>query len=484
MTKGVHNTDGGRPAAGAPSRRAVAVDAAETARMDYAGALRFLDAHTNVETMRPSRVEPDTFRLDRMRALLTNLGEPHAQFRAVHVAGSKGKGSVCEMLASCLGSCGYTAGLYTSPHLVDIRERVRIAGHMIGEQAFASCMRRVAEAVEAVKPAHGPATFFEILTALAFLHFAEQAVDIAIIEVGLGGRLDSTNTLTPELCAITEIALEHTQLLGDTHEKIAREKAGIMKPGVPCYTIAAQKPEVLAVFEARAAELNAPLRVLGRDVEFTSRFESAYRMGPHHRVSIRSPRGNYEHIPAPLPGDHQAQNTGLVLALLDGLRQRGFDCPEPAVVAGLAATPRNGRAELILDRPRILVDGAHTPESVGNLMRALGSELQCQSTVVVFGCAQDKDIDGMLREVARGADKVIFTRSADNPRAMDPAELCRRFIDSSGKMAQTEPTLREAINTAARAVGRDDLIVVTGSFYLAGEAKRLIDQKKRREATA
>lgn len=448
----------------------------------YAAALRYLNDHANFERARPTRIPADAFRLDRMRALLGALGDPHRQVRCIHIAGSKGKGSTVEMTAACLEACGYAVGVYTSPHLVDVRERIRINRDIIAQSVFARTLARVGAAAEALQAEHGPATYFELLTALAFLYFAEQAVDLAVVEVGMGGRLDSTNLIIPEVCAVTAIQLEHTQILGDTPEQIAREKAGIFKPGVPAITIP-QAPGVMEVFRETAAAVGAPLEVVGDGIDFSYRFESSPELGPHCRVCLTTPRSNFEHLPVPLKGEHQALNCGLALAIVDRLRQRGFDTPERKVAVGLASTPNTGRIELAWTSPRIILDGAHTPDSVHCLVRAIGAHIRYDSMVVVFGCAADKDVKAMLAKIALGADKIIFTRSSANPRAADPRELQRHFAEISGKMTQSAKTLPDALNMAAQAVGRDDVICVTGSFYLVGEAKKfLADLKAKRGA--
>ncbi|MFG0326585.1 MAG: bifunctional folylpolyglutamate synthase/dihydrofolate synthase [Phycisphaerales bacterium JB037] len=458
-----------KPAGTTPKRTA----RSRPAFSSFAEALEFLDHRVNFEKVRPTQVDPAEFKLDRMRALLDKLDNPERDSRFVHVAGSKGKGSVVEMLASSLGACGYAVGVFTSPHLVDVRERVRIGPTWIDEESFVSLLARTAEADASLPAKLGRSTFFELITAVGLLYFAQQAVDLAVMEVGLGGRLDSTNVIMPEVCALTAIQLEHTAILGDTLAKIAFEKAGIMKPGVPAITVP-QPPEVLEVFKSRAEEVQAPLHVLGESIDFTDRFESSPDLGPHVRVCVSGPGGGYEHLAVPLQGHHQAANCGLSLAVLDMLRTRGFDAPERDVAIGLAATPRLGRLEQIWESPRIFVDGAHTPESLEALIKSIGSHIRYDSMVLVFGCAADKNIDAMLDRVAMGADKVIFTKAADNPRAAKPEDLQRRFLNRCSKMTQIEPTLKDALNTAYRAVGRGDLICVTGSFYLAGEAKRLL----------
>jgi dihydrofolate synthase/folylpolyglutamate synthase len=408
-----------------------------------------------------------------MAALLDELGNPQRDVKCVHVAGSKGKGSVVEMTASCLTACGYATGVYTSPHLVDVRERIRIGTEQIPYTAFAKLTQKVGEAAESLKKKHGEATYFEILTAMALCYFAEQAVDIAVVEVGLGGRLDATNLVHPEVTAITAIQLEHTSILGDTLEKIAREKAGIFKAGVTALTIP-QSAGVLSVLREEAARLNAPLEVVGQDLDFSYRFEATPELGPHARVCLTTHRSNFEHLPVPLRGEHQAANCGLALAILDKLRDRGFETPERKVAAGLAKTSSDGRLEIIGRSPRVVLDGAHTPDSIQCLVRAIGAHIRYDSMVVIFGCAADKDVKTMLSKIALGADKIIFTRASGNPRAADPRELLRRFAEISPKMAQAAKTLPDALSIARRAAHGDDLICITGSFYIAGEAKKLL----------
>lgn len=448
---------------------------------NYQSAIRFLNDRFDIERTRPSRVNRSVFKLARMRALLDLLGQPQRDIRCVHVAGSKGKGSTCEMLASCLEACGYTVGLFTSPHLVDLRERIRINHKMIPHADFTALMRRCAEASSAIEPRHGEPTFFELVTAVALLHFAEQAVDIAVIEVGLGGRLDSTNVIQPEVVVVTELQLEHTALLGETIEEIAREKAGILKPGIVAITRSQQEP-AMEVLREQSQKVGCELRVIGQDVNYSSRFEADADHGTHARVCITTERSNYEHLPVPLKGVHQASNCGLALAVLDALRDRGYDTPERQVAIGLANTPDYGRFEIALDQPRIILDGAHNPESIAALVKAVGAHIRYDSMVVVFGCAADKNVEQMLRRIAQGADKIIFTKAVDSPRAMDPHELARRFSEVSHKMSQVEPVLKEAINTAARAVGREDVICVTGSFHLVGQAKKLLNSLKAKRA--
>lgn len=455
--------------------------------VSYQSALKYLDSRVNIERVRQTKVTPESYKLDRMRAVLEALGNPQVSPRwTVHVAGSKGKGSIVEMLTACLGpkGCGYTVGVYTSPHLVDVRERIRIGNDWIEPQDFVLSLGHVASAASSIEDEFGPVTYFELLTAVAMRHFAERAVDVAVFEVGLGGRLDATNIIQPTVAAIGAIQLEHEAILGDTIEKIAQEKAGIIKPGVVTLTFK-QDDAVIEVMENTAQQVGTELRVLGRDLDFSSRFEATPELGPHARVCFSSTRSAFEHLAVPLKGTHQSLNCGLALAILDELRAHGLETPERQVALGLEHTLSGGRLEQIWDKPRILVDGAHTPESVEATIKAIGAHLRFDSMVVVFGCAADKHIDEMLRKAAIGADKLILTRTSDHPRAAEAEELARRLegLEVVGtRMAQVIPSVKEAVNTAVLAVGKDDLVLVTGSFYLAGEVKRLLQEAQQRRA--
>ncbi|MEX2673051.1 MAG: folylpolyglutamate synthase/dihydrofolate synthase family protein [Phycisphaeraceae bacterium] len=434
--------------------------------------MRWLHEHADHERMRIIRYDNETFNLDRMRKLLKVLGNPHEQSRFVHIAGTKGKGSVVAMLSHMLQSCGYTIGSYTSPHLVDLRERIQINNQMIAHSDLIDLFKQIDSKAKQIGPDRP--TFFEIMTASAMRYFADQAVDLVILETGLGGRLDSTNVVTPEVCGITQISLDHTNVLGSTVEKIAAEKAGIFKPGVPAVSVE-QEPSVEKVLRKVAEEVDAPLQLTGKEIEFSYRFEANRELGPHTRVCLTTESSAYDHLPVPLKGEHQALNCGLALAILDKLREKGFRTPEEKIIEGLAATVLPGRMDMAWPEPRILLDGAHNSSSIQALIRAIGAHIPYDSLVMVIGCSEDKDVAGMLKQINLGADKVIFTRAKSNPRAMDPEDLLTQFNEISGKMAQTANNLEDALNLAARAVSREDLICVTGSFYLVGEAKKYLN---------
>lgn len=468
-------------------------DRCASAAADYASVLDALWVQRhNVERLNAVQMQgAPGLSLIATSELLRELGDPHKSLRCVHVAGSKGKGSICEMIASSLRGCGYTVGVYTSPHLVDLRERIRVlydaVDEMIPREAFAAHGARVLDAASVVdgrRAALGEPglSAFELLTALAFVHCAELAVDVAVIEVGLGGTFDATNVIEPVACALGRVQLEHAHVLGPTLADIALHKAGIMKAGVPVFSVP-QLPEVEQVFASRAAAVGAELKFLGKDIEFTHRFqnagENAPRRGPHHKLAMMLPTRTYEHVAVPLPGEHQAANCALALAVLEALSQQGFSLPEGSVVEGLSRTPAVGRTEFIHDEPRVMIDGAHTPEAMQALMRTLGAQLKFDSLVVVFGCNDDKDAAGMLQALSLGADKVILTKVCDSARAIEPKELLRTFVEVNQHphLAMAAPCVKDAINLASKSVGRNDLILVTGSFAIAGEAKKLFLEK-------
>jgi dihydrofolate synthase/folylpolyglutamate synthase len=439
----------------------------------FTKALRFLETLTDYERLRIVRYNTTNFDLDRMRHLLKRLGNPQEHFKAVHIAGTKGKGSTCAMIANMLQANGYKVGLYTSPHLVDIRERIVVNGAMIPHSDFSRLIRMVEPIVMRARPMP---TFFDVITSVALKYFAEQKIDVAVVETGLGGRLDSTNVLKPEVTGITSISKDHMAQLGHTLPKIAEEKAGIFKPGVPAITVA-QTPEVEAVLQRHAAKVGAPFDVTGKSIEFSYRFEATRMLGPHNRICLTSANSKFEHLAVPMMGEHQAINCGLALAVIDKLKTRGFSINDSKAMEGLSKTAMPGRMEIISTNPRVLVDGAHNASSLDALMKAIGQHIPYDSMVVIFGCCSDKDVPGMLERITSGADKVIFTK-VDSVRTANPDELAARYVELYGKMAQVARTLEEALAIANRAVTREDLICITGSFYLVGEAKKYFAAKQ------
>ena len=433
----------------------------------YQQAIDYLFAKTDYEKQERLRYNVTTFDLDRMVKLLSLLGNPHNKIHTVHIGGTKGKGSTATMLARMLEANGYKVGLYTSPHVVHLHERIMVNSEMLTEAEMRDLLNRIYAPVE--KMSKTPPTFFEIMTALAFMYFVDKRVDIAVIETGMGGRLDSTNVIQPDVVGITSLSIDHTQQLGNTIDLIAEEKAGIFKRGVPAITVQ-QDPAAMQVLRARALAVKAPLSVTGTDIDFSHRFETSREHGPHTRICLTTPTSKFEHLRVPLHGNHQAINCGLALAMLDKLKTMGYKIDNDKTVEGLDKVSLAGRMEMISQDPRILIDGAHNAASIQALMHAIGQNIPYDSMVVIFGCNNDKDVRGMLDKLQYGADKVIFTRS-NSVKATPPEELADLYTEICGKMCQTAASLGPALQLAKSAISKEDLICITGSFYLVGQAK-------------
>lgn len=439
----------------------------------FRSAVNYLDSLTNYERVSRARYTRSNFGLARMGRLLSALGNPQRSFKVVHIAGTKGKGSTATMLAEMLRGCGMKVGLYTSPHLLDVRERIVVDGAMISEAAFA---RGVAAVADVATQAHvSPPTYFEVLTAVAFRHFEAEEVDIAVVETGMGGRLDATNIVNPEVVGLTSISFDHGHQLGNDLVSIAKEKAGIIKKGIPVVS-APQSSNVKELIREVAKSAEAPLRFSDEDVGFSYRFEFSRSAGRHAHICLTTPGSRFEHLQVPLLGAHQAINCGVALNILDVLKSRGFPIDNQRAMSGLGRVELAGRMQMVCEEPRILVDGAHNAASINALMRAIGQHIPYDSMIVIFACHKDKDIRGMVHRIQIGADKMIFT-STGSPRSADPAELAAEYVEHSGKMAQVAETLDEAIRIAMSAITREDLICITGSFYLVAEAIRKYSPK-------
>ena len=434
----------------------------------FRSAVNYLDSLTDYERVPSVYYHRLNLGLARMNRILHALGKPQRAFRAVHIAGTKGKGSTATMLAAMLEACGCRVGLYTSPHVLNVRERIVVDSKMISEAAFARAVAAVSGVCEKARVPEP--TYFEVMTAAAFHHFAVEAVEIAVVETGLGGRLDATNVLSPDVVGITSISYDHMTQLGTDLASIAREKAGVIKKGIPVHS-APQQPEVREVLREVASAADASLRFSDEGADFTYRFEFSPSMGRHARICLTTPSSRFEHLLVPLLGAHQATNCALALSMLDTLKTRGVAIDDQQATSGLANVSLLGRMQTIAERPRILVDGAHNAASIDALMRAIGQHISYDTMIVIFGCHKDKDISGMIRRIQVGADKVIFT-TAGTPRSADPADLAAEYVERSGKMAQVANTLDDAMRIALSATTREDLICITGSFYLVAEALR------------
>ena len=335
--------------------------------------------------------------LQRTQALLHALGDPHELLQGVHVAGTNGKGSVCAMLTSVLQAAGYRVGLMPKPHLVSYTERIQVDQRPIPEADFAALLTEVQPVISKVAAELGPPTEFEILTSAALYYLARAGIDLLVCEVGLGGRLDSTNVLDLGVEVITNISLDHTQHLGSTLEAIAAEKAGILKPD--SLAITAAQPPALPVIEAAARQQRIPLLRLGHEIDL----RALDREWAGIEATITTPAGTYRDLRVPLLGLHQAENAALAVAAIDGLRSRGWEISDGAMRDGLARTHWPGRLEVLDRHPIVLVDGAHNPAGLERSLAAVRRLAKGRQLVIVFGAMKDKDLPAMLRQSTSGS---------------------------------------------------------------------------------
>jgi dihydrofolate synthase/folylpolyglutamate synthase len=439
-----------------------------------------------------------------MHQLMDLLGNPHKKLRIIHVAGTKGKGSTAAMVASVLGRCGLAVGLYTSPHLERLEERFVFQGMPCRPQDIVRLVETVRPAVEQmdrqanVAGGRGP-TFFEVTTAMAFCYYAECRADVVVLEVGMGGRLDSTNVCFPELCIITSISFDHTRQLGNTLSAIAGEKAGIIKPGVPCVTsVRAREP--LEVISRVADRQGARLYVIGRDFQVHSLCPSEVpeaclmdgeqgQDGQHPNIPcLQPPCIRYEEYTAQgtwqigplrlgLLGAHQADNAAAAIAALRRLFLQGWPIGEEAIRRGLAETRVAGRLELIGGSPLVILDVAHNVASAEALAEFLRQQLHGRRRRFILACSCDKDLKGILQALLPVADQVCLTRFTSNPRAADPEELlaiARSVLDQHRRTIPLDvaPDPFRAWHRVRNDCSPHDVICVTGSFYLVGELRQ------------
>ena len=413
--------------------------------------------------------------LESVRALARGLDDPQLKFPAVHIAGTNGKGSTAAMTASVLRSAGLRAGLYTSPHLVSITERIRIEGDEIAPDEFArlaTAVRAAGERLVAENILPAPPTFFEQVTMIAYLYFAERKVDLAVLEVGLGGRLDATNICEPVVTAITPVGFDHQKYLGDTLASIAGEKAGIVKPGAPV-VIAPQSGEAMAAIVARCEELNAPMIVTSDpfDIEAARDGENVGR----YRFRYRTSRDEYA-LRLRLRGRHQTTNAVVAIHIAEQLRVAGFDIPQSAVVEGLNNAEWPGRLEIIRPSPLqapLLLDGAHNAAGARALRDFLDEHFRSTPISIIFGVMADKAIGEMGDILFPAANQVIVTRIA-SPRAAEPGAIA----ESSHSDVIRIENAGEALTEALRITQPDGLIVVCGSLFLIGEVTQMLDKRR------
>ncbi|MCI0704142.1 MAG: bifunctional folylpolyglutamate synthase/dihydrofolate synthase [Planctomycetia bacterium] len=457
--------------------------------MTYEEALSFWYGRINYE-VRSAR--PADLKLERMRALLRRLGDPQERVRLVHVTGTKGKGSTCAMLASVLRVAGYRVGLFTSPHLTHVEERIQVDEVPISHAELVACMEEVAPAVRAMEAEthRPPPTFFEIGTALGFLHFVRRRCDIAIIEVGLGGRFDSTNVCRPLVSVITNVGFDHMTQLGHTLEEIAYQKAGIIKRRVPVVSGVIQDGP-REVIRKVAEELGAPLWEVGVKRPTPPSSFPSRREGEETEVVASSGfSASVDSSSSPsllgggwgvglrlnLLGAHQLQNAAVAIATLERLRETGLPISDSAVVRGLAEVKWPARIELISTRPAIILDTAHNVPSVEALVKTLRESFPVSGTKrVVFAVSADKQFEEILRILAGYFDHFHVTKYGNNPRCVPPEKLATTLKEvSPDKPFTLHVTSVEAWQAARFAASENDLVCVTGSVFLAGELRPIL----------
>jgi dihydrofolate synthase/folylpolyglutamate synthase len=442
---------------------------------EYRDSLEFIYSRLNYERVGMPRI-PTELRLGRMRRLLKRLGDPQDAFPIVHVAGTKGKGSTSAMLAAALTASGVRTGLFCSPHLHRLEERFRINGREATPEELVALTDAVRPTIaeldcDSQLQHRREPTFFEVTTAMGLLHFARQGAGAVVLEVGLGGRLDSTNVVRPALSILTTISYDHTKQLGTTLGAIAREKAGILKRFGA------------AVSGVRGDEARDSIRRVARqrrnhvrevDTDFTYEYLAppapVTRPMPG-RVAVRTWRRDWGVIEVPLLGAHQAHNAAVTLAALDSLAERGLEVESSAVVRGFASLSLPARVEVVGETPWLIIDGAHNVASAEALAETLQTCIPAGPRTLVFGTTREKDLMGQLRALVPLFDRFVATRYVENPRSVPPEEVAGAILAASGKRSMIEPTPAEALAIAHQFTPAHGVICVTGSLFLAAESR-------------
>ncbi len=435
----------------------------------YREALSYLYSYVDFSMQKADTYSPARFKLERMVELVNSMGNPHTSYPTIHVAGTKGKGSVCILCATALQEAGYKVGLYTSPHLDDYAERIQVNGQFIPHADLVQMVDQVKPYVAAIPEL----TTFEITTALAFLYFQQQHVDVAVIEVGLGGRLDATNVVLPVVSVITSISYDHTHLLGNTLAEIAGEKAGIIKPGIPV-VIAPQVEEARRVIQQVANERNSPFIQVGRDILFEQLSHSLG--GQSLRVWSNDDHSSQRvTLTIPLLGDHQAANAATAYTALQVFSVNSLDIGSQAIQRGFFNAFWPGRFEIIQRTPPVVLDCAHNRDSALKLRQTLDEYYPGKPVTLVFGASEDKDIDGMFAELMPLVMQLITVKSF-HPRAIDPDKLVH-MAEPYGCPVHCVEHIPDAMDLSLQLVSVDGLVLVTGSIFVVAEARKFWEKK-------
>jgi dihydrofolate synthase/folylpolyglutamate synthase len=401
--------------------------------------------------------------LERITLLAEKLGNPQHHLRVIHVTGTNGKGSVCTFIGSILQCAGYHVGVYLSPHLQQFSERIRIDTQQISENDFVTLVEQIKPIIDDMIQQHITPTFFEIVTAMAFVFFHDKHVDFAVIEVGLGGRLDATNIVTPMVSIITNVSLEHTDILGNSVKSIAAEKAGIIKENIPVITAA--KHTARETIEAIAKGKNAPLTIIE-----ASQWKRVRFSGKDQEFMIRGSFKDYPVKPM-LLGEFQGENLAVAIATIEQLQMMGVFISDSAIIEGITCAAHPGRMEIVSFDPLLLLDGAHNPSGFEMLKKTLSTDFSSHPLILILGVLKDKDFPQMVSILAPLANTIICTKS-QNPRALDPFVLQKTIQDSGfQKTIIVKQTVSEAVEKAKTIAQTDDIICITGSLFTVGEAR-------------
>lgn len=443
----------------------------------YQQALEFLYNRINYERVQSSAYSAGDFKLNRMRGLLETIGNPQERIPAVHIAGTKGKGSTAVMIASILQAAGYRVGLFTSPHISKFEERMTVNGIQPSETEIVALVNDLLEPVGQLDQELGgmSPTYFEITTAMAWQFFAQQHADIVVLEVGLGGRLDATNVCHPEVCVITSISRDHTHLLGSEIHQIAREKAGIIKPGVPVISGVVNSPAEEVIAEV-CQQRDAPLTQLERDFQYRHARDTDPR-AIGGRITIQKGELTFADLPLPLIGEHQAHNATLAVMAVSELGSRGWKIDLPAIRFGLEQVQWPARIEVVGQNPLVIVDAAHNWASISALIQTLDQHFPEKSRIAIFAATRDKDVQGMLRQLLPRFDTIILTCYLSNPRSVPVEQLFAMTRTVSDRHVHVARDPQIAWNMARKLAGPQDLICITGSFFIAAEVRELLNEQ-------
>ena len=439
--------------------------------MTYEEALQYLDSFINYEKA-DSYNYRSLLKLERMKRLAALLGDPQRAAPAVHVAGTKGKGSTAAYIYSILKAANFKVGLYTSPHLMSFHERIRVNDCFISEEEIARILNKIKNVIEPLMKDDRP-SFFEVCTILAYLYFKEKNIDFAVYEVGLGGRLDATNIIEPLVCAITPLSYEHTDKLGNTLEEIAAEKCGIIKRGSFCVS-APQEKEASKVIEDTCRTRHSKLIFIGKDINF----EEIRSNDKEEIFSVSGIYGKYSPLNSKLIGSHQMVNAAVAIGVIEALISRGITIPVDTIKSGIEDAKWEGRLEIVNRKPYLVLDGAQNKASAHVLAGAIKKIFKYKKLILVLGVSKDKDIKGILEELLPICDSLILTKSKVSTRALEPAKI-KEFIDvvkHNVKDITLTSNVEDSLNKALLIAGQDDLILATGSLFVVGEAKESLKE--------